>query len=525
MTKPYLICQSPKEAEALTEIAGHNYIVFSMDDFQRFPETKGSSVLICPNATTQSIKLLSIVATNLKPGASELKMIDLSDIVDVGGGWSPVDAKADGWDWKQFYEWAKKRVKPFEIKVSFEIPDEDPPITQSQAAIISDLGLACTDKGKPILDIRNVVLILERSEEFKSFVWYDDFHKNIFTSKGAWDESDTLQLTFKLQKVYGMSRLSDDIVRKAIVIYAQNNQRNEPRDWMESLRWDGVERLHQFFSDYLGAEKSAYSSAVGVNLFTALAARIYKPGCKFDCMIILEGTQGSFKTQAVNLIGGPWYAEATTSVMDKDFMLGAQGKLIMELAELDSLRNAENTKIKSIMSRREDVFRVPYGRYFQKFPRTCVFIATTNESTYLKDNTGARRFWPIKCGKIDLEAIKRDREQLFAEGVSYFKVGNPWWLMPEEETLKIQEARRQDDEWEDIIEDYLIGKDDTRIKDIADHLGIPNAKLDKLIQRRIGAILRRIGWDKRNRRDIYGNQRKLWVNCATYSDEVALKHE
>lgn len=172
-----------------------------------------------------------------------------------------------------------------------------------------------------------------------------------------------------------------------------------------------------------------------------------------------------------------------------------QGKLIIEFAELDAMGRAEANSIKKVITSRVDRFRPPYARAARDFPRQCVFVGTTNEDNYLKDHTGARRFWPVSCGEIDIATISACREQLFAEALVKLNAGETWWEVPEEDAVAQQEARREVDVWESLVDNFLIGKSETTVNDIAQKcLEIEPSHLDRLSQCRIAKCLRSLGW-------------------------------
>ena len=214
-------------------------------------------------------------------------------------------------------------------------------------------------------------------------------------------------------------------------------------------------------------------------------------------MVVLEGPQGVGKTKALRIIGGPWYVEANESVTTKDFFMLFPGKLIVEIAELDGFSKAEVTRIKQVITCTVDRYRKPYGRGADDHPRRCVFVGSTNELKYLRDPTGGRRFWPIHTSAIDFAAITDLRDHLYAEASARVKRGEPWYLMPAS-TSEEQEARRQSDEWEDLIEQHINpGKVELRLADVAQEaLGLDPGKLDMQTQRRIGSIMHRLGWTK-----------------------------
>lgn len=350
--------------------------------------------------------------------------------------------------------------------------------------------------GKPIPNLDCVTKILSG---IKYPIWFDTFHRRYFTTgMKEWSDIDDLNLTIKLQSEYGISRISDELVSKAVQSYAHTNLRNEPRDWFDSLVWDGELRISNFFINALGAEKNSYTIQASNNFWVGMVARVYRPGCKLDTMVVLEGEQGVGKTRALSAIGGKWHTESEESITSKDFFQCLDGKLIVEIAELDSFNRAEVTRIKQVISCSTDRYRSSYGRRTEDHPRQSVFVGTTNDTEYLKDHTGGRRFIPIRCGEINVEYIKENREQLFAEAVRWFKDGNDWHTMPKEHTKMEQESRRQSDEWEYIIKDFIKIRSVVTVKEIAqDCLKVDTSKLDMFTQKRIGRIMRSINWVKR----------------------------
>jgi putative DNA primase/helicase len=187
-----------------------------------------------------------------------------------------------------------------------------------------------------------------------------------------------------------------------------------------------------------------------------MAARIYRPGCQVDNMILLEGEQGIGKSSALRAIGGDWFAEQHESATGKDFFDVLQGKMLVEISEMDAFNRAEVTRVKQVVTCTNDRFRESYARRAEDHPRQCVFVGTTNRDDWNRDETGARRFWPIACQRAaDVEAIKAERSQLFAEAVARFKAGESWWDMPAEDTQAQQAARYDEPAWTSVIERYL----------------------------------------------------------------------
>lgn len=538
---PVLIVEGEKACEAARVLAGHAYVVLTWPNGARaagraqWQPIYGRRVLIWPDADQAGVEAAQSIVTILSPHCPEIKVLNVEGLAE---GWDAADALDEGWDWERLRSWAKPRAQVVEIKAEARASanghgngalavaqshvevnvstEDDPDSTKAWAILWEELGVAVTMKGFPIYNVENALRVIENKQNLKGLIWFDVFHQKYYTMWRAdrvreWSDVDTLNLTVYLQRDLGLRKFSDDMVQKAVTIYAHQNPKNAPRDWMETLVWDGVARVENFFTAYMGTVDSEYVRAAARNFWVGMIARIYRPGCQLDNMIVLEGAQGIGKTRALRAIGNQWYTEAHESVTSKDFFMVLHGKLIIEIAELDSFSRAEVTRIKQVVSCPTDRYRAPYGRTAADHPRMSIFVGTTNEHNYLKDVTGGRRFWPIVCTEMQPEKIEEVRTQLFAEAVSLFKGGANWYEMPASLTEIEQESRREGDEWEDIIHDWVLGKSEVLLKDVAvDCLKIDIGKLDVNIQRRLGKIMRKLGWVNRNRRD-EGIQRKVWI--------------
>ena len=365
-------------------------------------------------------------------------------------------------------------------------------ISADSSANIERLKLARTANGA-CANAANVIKVLE--SDFKNLIWYDEFYLKVFiaTPNGfrEWEEADSTEFCITLQAHYGMPFLRTEIVQKCIEAFAARFIKNEPKDWMTSLKWDKTPRLGAFFIDYMGGKDTAFVRAVSKNFFISMVARTFIPGCKVDNMVILEGAEGKSKSTALGLIAGKWFAETQESPSNKDFYQLLQGILILEIAELDSFSRADSTAVKRAVSCRVDRYRASFGRKTKDWPRRCVFAGSTNREDYVKDETGARRYWPIEVGFIDLSKIKKDRDQLFAEAVESFKNGNTWYEVPQDEALIEQSARYSGDVWDDIISTWLTAQRETTISKIATQcLNIQVSHIDRKVQMRVASVLK-----------------------------------
>ena len=229
---------------------------------------------------------------------------------------------------------------------------------------------------------------------------------------------------------------------------------------LDKLVWDGKRRLARLFPSYFGAEDTLYTRVIGVYFLMSIVARAYRPGCKSDYMVVLEGGQGLYKSQACRaLVSETYFAENLPSIQRKDALEQLRGKVLIELPEIVNLIEDDPEGFKAFLTRQTDRFRISYGHYAEDFPRGCVFIGTTNRDHWLDDPTGARRFWPIRVGVINLKAIATDRDQLLAEAVDRYKRGRHWWPSPRLEArvfVREQAARQMIDEREADIQAWII---------------------------------------------------------------------
>ena len=285
------------------------------------------------------------------------------------------------------------------------------------------------------------------------------------------------------------------------------------QDYLDALEWDGTPRVANLFPSYLGAEASPYAKAIGTMFLLSMVARIYQPGCKVDHLPVIEGPQGALKSSACRVIGGEWFSDSLPDVSaGKDASQHLRGKWLIEVAEMHAMNRAEASLLKSFITRQEERYRPSYGRLEVFEPRQCVFIGTTNKDTYLRDETGGRRFWPIKAGRIDIAALVRDRDQLFAEFVTLYRNGARWW--PDKDTereifMPEQAARYEADPWEEKVREYVTGKSKVTVWEVGFHgLSIATARIGTADSRRIAAALDQLGW---GRLPVASNGQRYWV--------------
>lgn len=342
------------------------------------------------------------------------------------------------------------------------------------------------------------------------------------------------------------------------------DKRNAPRDYLNGLVWDGVERLRDVFSRGYGADQSEFNMAAGRCWFVGMIARIMRPGCQLDTMPVLIGRQGIFKSQSLRVIGGDWYRAAQSSIHHKDFLQELWGALVLEIPELHSFvtSNASAAKAKSVISIQVDHFRKSYGYAPDEYRRTVVMVGTTNNHDWHHDESGeARRFWPIHCGVIDIEWIRESRNQLFAEALAYFNLPadsdgatdprSQWWNVPRLAQRDLMDAESGEDAWTNMITAQLdrmdanapkiFGRDSETMThwdgtlsestDWGNLLTVQRIALQwlrlttdqagkRITANRIGAIMRHLGWHRVQQR-MHGTDRRVRVWLPTSNEIVA----
>ena len=207
----------------------------------------------------------------------------------------------------------------------------------------------------------------------------------------------------------------------------------------------------------------------GRAMLIAAVARIYNPGCKVDTVPIFEGAQGARKSTAVKALFDPWFSDELADLGSKDAAMQTRGVWGIEVSELDAMSRMEVSRIKAFITRTTDRFRPPYGSRIIESPRSCVFWGTTNADGYLKDETGGRRFWPVKIGRINVEMLRDMRDQLWAEAVILYNANVPWWIT-KQETQRDAERHQRDryigDPWDEIIGSYIDLYSEVTISDV-----------------------------------------------------------
>lgn len=324
--------------------------------------------------------------------------------------------------------------------------------------------------GAPLKTTDNILIILEHDPLLKGKLAFDEFaNRGLVLGELPWDrraerrqwtDIDDAGLRHYIEKTYGIT--GKERVFDAISLCAHKHTFNDVREYLTGLEWDGVKRLDTLLIDYLGAKDTPYTRAVIRKSLAAAVARAMVPGCKYDYMPIFVGPQGLGKSTFLRLLGKQWYSESLATFEGKEASELIQGTWLNEVGELTGLSKSETNAVKQFLSRTEDIFREPYGRRTGRYPRRCVFFGTTNDSEFLKDRTGNRRFWPVDVGlehptKSVFRDLPEEVDQIWAEAFFAWQLGEPLYLIGEaaEEAKEEQEAHQDTDPKEGLIREFV----------------------------------------------------------------------
>ena len=322
---------------------------------------------------------------------------------------------------------------------------------------------------------KNIICILENDPLLSGHLWHDLFSGFDLVKGGLpwdmratqWGNRDDANLRIYLEENYGVT--GKDKIKDAKDAVLTRNRVHPIRDYLNGLTWDGTPRLETLIIDYLGAEDTALNRAMTRKHFAAAVARVMNPGCKYDYCLIITGAEGIGKSTLFAVMGGEWFNDSLVTMEGKSGMEQARGGWVIELPELGSIKRSDVEQVKAYISRQDDTYRPAYGTVVEKHPRQCVFCGTTNETFFLKGDTGNRRFWVMAVNpdsrkhenvKADLMA---ERDQIWAEAVEVWRKGEKLYLPTNLEREARQRQADFNDEADDPMKDMLLAYLDMKL--------------------------------------------------------------
>ncbi len=474
------------------------------------PVLSGADVVILPDNDVPGRSHAAMVVKSLTGVCGRVRILELPNL----------PAKGDAADWI-----AAGGTAEVLAQLAHAAPDA---AGEAKAGKDADWQryLQLDDRDQTIPNLANAALALREAPELVGIVAYDDMLRHALVTRSLpgsrmatvavarpLQDTDIGAIQEWLQR-HELRRIGKETTHQAVDLIAREHAFHPVRDYLMGLRWDGTPRIGKWLSYHLGADPTPYTAAIGRMFLIAMVTRIIRPGCKADYMLVLEGEQGARKSTACAILGGTWFSDSLPDVTGgKDVAVHINGKWLIEVAEMSALSKAEAGALKSFITRDTERYRPPYGREEIIAPRQCVFIGTTNKTAYLRDETGGRRFWPVRVGKIDTESLAHDRDQLFAEAMVALRAGESWWPEGDFERTHIapeQEKRFEADVWEELVSRFLTGRDKTTVMEVArEGLFLDVPKIGTADQRRITAIMERLGWvAKRNNSGRWWEQAK-----------------
>lgn len=535
-----------------TPLAGRTVILWPDADSKRYKDThKTLAGQLMPEHEQPGMAAMIKLAAILRALGCTVYFIDIPAPGEIADGWDIADLVASGAGVDEVMEWITK-LRPGLADVeeappapaveqaadSDDVPDWFDEQTSATAETISTAlpagagvsrkqlraQLIQTSNGGVKGCRENVFTVMQGDPRLIGLVGLDLFSGLQVKRRptpwpgepGEWTEGDDFHLGLYLATNHSLLLAAIGDIERGVSQAARQHSFNPVTDYMDRCRgmWDGVPRVAGAFARYWGCVDSEYIRLVATMFFVGVVARAYRPGVKHDHAPVFEGGQGEGKSTALKVLGGDWFADTPFRMGEKDGFLSIQGVLIYEVAELEQFNRSEVTAIKAFMSSTTDRFREPYGRRMKNMPRRCAFGATTNEDEYFKDTTGNRRFWPVVAGRIDIDALVLDRDQLFGEAVAMLNAGVLWYPTREQQTRLIspqQENREIPDPWHGHIYYYLEGLDSDGMPKVTGainrvtvrelltrglHFEISKLGPAKLETMRISAIMRKLGWIK-----------------------------
>lgn len=519
--KQVLVVEGEKCADAAAKVLPHMCVTTWSNGSNsvkknRWEVLEGRDVVIWPDADGPGHTAAAMLAEMLEGHAKRVRIIKPGE---RALGWDIADAIVEGWDRERLVAWMKENLSK-DVVAPAKQPPQQTVIeagAQQESALSNwhAMGLDLAEGGQPHPTVANGSAIIATHPQLQGKIWYDSFTDKVYTTlKGAtprqWSDADDLDLTVFIQHSLRLHKFNLMLVANAAMHAARRNARNSLTDYLDSLEWDGVQRLETWLTDTVSCDQTDYTMAVSVNWPISMIARAYAPGCKVDTMPVLEGSQGMSKSSFLEVLGGAWYGSLTRAFGDKDFLQDIQGHWLVEIPDMSAFSKREQGQILATMAIRNDIYRPSYGRHTVSHPRVTVFAATSETEDYLQDLRGRRRYWPVRCKNIDLDVLRQQRDQVFAEARDRYREGAKWYVMPESADEE-QSERAAPDLWTDRVIDYCTDLASQKIavtssRILLDAIELPLAKQTDAEKKRIARIMRENGWIQK--RDAYGRKWK-----------------
>lgn len=407
-------------------------------------------------------------------------------------------------------------------------PEQDPedqpiPENQGDTNIVALLDQYMDRNGQPSGNLKknknNLYIILRRDRRWRDRIWLNTFTNTLKMDDRDYKDSDDTRISLWVSRAYGLE-FSETYVSHVVQLIGEEKSRNPLLEWLDTMQWDGIPRIDRWITEATDCEDNELNRKMGEKWMIQAIARAYKPGCKADCVLILAGAQGAGKSTLFRTLAtDEYFADTPLDIGSANSYSQIARAWIYEVAELDSVRRSANSATKAFLSAQEDTYRAAYGRHAKTVKRHVVFAGTTNESLFINDMTGSRRYWPIRCNEVNLEYVDKNRDQLWAEAIVAFNAGDTWWLDRDTDQARHDASHifRQDDPWTAPIQSYL----KTQVGYVTsqgimeDGLKIERGRMNRRDEMRVSDILTELGYEKRRMR-VGGSRKYVWTKLEMF---------
>lgn len=374
--------------------------------------------------------------------------------------------------------------------------------------------LRLNEAGVPKPTLGNATLFLEHEDSLAGVFRWNEMSGHIEMAGTSLTDADVTGVRVSLESTYEVSFAEADVLR-GLEVVAKKRPYHPVRAYLSGLEWDQTPRIPWLLSDVLHGEVSPLHETYLRKFLVSAVARAFKPGCKVDTVLILQGGQGAGKSTFFKVLGGEWFTDTEMDLGSKDAYLTLGSSWVVEWGELSALSRSTQERTKAFLSASEDIFRAPYARTTTRLPRTAVIVGSTNQTAILKDDTGSRRFWVLPItGAVDVAALREARHQVWAEAVELYRSRTVWWLDADEDKARADIAERyeEDDDWAPTVVAWAETQPPDVPFTLARLLGaidVPTAQQSRGVSMRVAAILRGAGY-KNTRVQIKGARATVW---------------
>ncbi len=452
---------------------------------------KGRDVVVLADADAPGRAHAKVVEASLRSVVKSIKVLeppkphkDVTDLLSSGGSLADMVSIADA-----------------PSPVSSAPPPSEPVSSVSQ---LWEKQLLRGDGGALKKCVHNVALILTSDPAWRGAIGYDAFSERMMIRKtcpigepGPWSDLHDIEAAIWLQASRWKLDVSPEMVAKSVPSTAARQTFHPLRDQLNSFVWDGQPRVDTWLTDYLGAEDTPVHRAIASTWLLGACSRAFSPGSQVDAALVLEGLQGAGKSSALRCLSLGFFTDEIPLLGTKDAAMQLHGVWIVELGELDALSRADVTAVKSFITRRVDRYRAPWGRHTGDHARQCVFSGTTNQSDYLRDETGNRRWLPVSCSVVRRDELTSVVEQIWAEAIIRYRAGEATYIREPGLLAALRDhtsTRYQGDAWTDRVMRNMQGRENTSVPEVLSDLGIEVGRWTHADSTRVAKILKANGY-------------------------------